>query len=563
MSRQFPTFAGNVYRRPANYKQDVGANAQLDDYTVHAYQYATSSKPGWCQPAAIIYAANEEDVKLAIQYAKDAGIALSVRTGGHHFWGISSTSGENIQVDVSGFKKYEYDEGTGTVTCGVGLQLTTIDEKFAAMGAFIPHGQCGLVCLGGHLQSGGFSVLCGRSHGWFCDHITQFRIITADLETRIVHRPLADQPDKENDDLWFAAIGASPGNFGVVTEMTIKPLWDKDYPESRTSTIYMRYSPEAHEALLQLVAEYNDNDDLPADFNVCAFVLAGYPPVLRQNIDTRMMVEHPEIYGEALEPHPAVMGVWATWCNLDGGAYTQQARDFFADLEARTKPFQTVLDTLGTQVLAALFGKVMPLETPTAPVKMSAMTRAFCFPKRVHANPYVSGTWCGQSQSLATNGFARWASDITAQVQAEDGCYADFEWVVCGGKHSRNKGNAAANPTSVAWRDLTMLCFQYVHYDNTDYLRRDWRAPKEFAEAWVPRAKAGAIGPNGVLGTEDHRWNAFPEQDNDLDRKRKHYFQSEEVYQRVLEIKRRIDPDDVFTPNLFCVGASRKYHGSL
>lgn len=559
MSLEFPKFACNVFRRPANYRQDVGAGAKLDDYTVHAYQYATSSKPGLCQPAAIIYAANEADIKLAIQYAKAAGVAIAVRSGGHHFWGFSSTSGENIQVDLSGFTKYQFDSHTGTVTCGVGVELRTLDEHFKEIGAFVPHGQCGQVCVGGHLQSGGFSVLCGRSFGWFCDYITQFRIITADLETRIVRRPVADQPDPENDELWFAAIGGSPGNFGVITELTIQPLWDKDHPESRTSTIYMQYTPESLEALLEIVAAYNDKDDLPADFNLCAFILAGYAPVLRPNIDTKMMRTHPEIYGKGIEPHPAVIGIWATWCNLDGGAYTQEAKDFFATLEARTRPLKSRLDRAAVKLLGPLVGKVMPVRSPEDACPMSTLTASYCFPKRVHANPYVSGTWCGQSQQLSTNGFARWARNATAEVQKQDGCYADFEWVVCGGRHSRNRRNAESNPTAVAWRDLTILCFQYVHYDNTNYLGQSWTEPRDFSLAWVARTKAGAVGPKGVLGAEDHRWNAFPNQDNNLDQVRALYFQSEAVYQRVLAVKRKVDPSDVFTANPFCVGASRKF----
>jgi hypothetical protein len=559
MSNEFPKFAGEVYKRPAHYEQKVGADAQLDDYTVHAYQYATSSRPGECQPAAIVYAANESDVRLAIQYAKDAGIAIAVRTGGHHFWGYSSTSGENLQLDMSNFDHYRFDSESGTATCGVAMKLRELDKHFCAMGAFVPHGQCALVCLGGHLQSGGFSVFCGRSFGWFCDHVTQFRIITADLETRVVHRPVADAPDKANDDLWFAAIGGSPGNFGVVTELTIKPLWDRDYPETRSVTHYMHYSPEAQEALLEIVADYNDRDDLPAEFNLMTFILGGYQPVLRPNIDTKMMHAHPEIYGKGLEPHPALIGIWATWCNLDGGPYSQEAKDFFADLEARTARVKSLFDHAALRVIGPLVNKVFPILSPEDPIPMSTLMAGYCFPKRVHANPYVSGTWCGQSQQLKTNGFARWAADLTAQVQRQNGCYADFEWVVCGGKHSRNKLNAATNPTAIAWRDLTLLCFQYVHYDNTSYLRQNWSEPKEFSLAWVERARAGAVGPNGIVAVDDRRWKAFPEQDTDLDKERAYYFQSEEVYQRVLSIKRELDPNDVFTPNLFCVGASRKY----
>jgi hypothetical protein len=71
-----PKFDGKVYERSINFKADATDSAVLDDYAVHAYQYATSTKPHLCQPAAIIYAVNEGDVKRAIQYASDAGIAI-------------------------------------------------------------------------------------------------------------------------------------------------------------------------------------------------------------------------------------------------------------------------------------------------------------------------------------------------------------------------------------------------------------------------------------------------------------------------------------------------------
>ena len=554
----FPRFAGHVYKRPPRYRQDVGAQVELDDYTAHAYQYATSSKPGQMQPAAVVYCANEADIKLAIQYAHEAGVALALRTGGHHFWGFSSTAGQNIQLDLSGFTEFSYDEAERTITCGVGLKLKELDARLGALGGFVPHGQCGAVRLGGHLQSGGFSVLCGRSFGWFSDHVVSFRIITADLQTRVVRRPDPARPDAGNDALWFAAIGGSPGNFGVVTQLTLRPLWDVDYPESRTMTVYMHYTPEAHEALLQIVAQYNDDDELPADFNVCTFILGAYPLALRPNIDTRMMKEHPELYGEGLEPHSTIIGIWATWCNLQGGEYTAEARAFFAELEAKTAPLLSKRDRLAAKLLAPIVGKVVPVRTPDEPASMSVLTDAYCFPKRVHANPYVSATWCGQSQRTASNGFARWAREMTAEVEAQPGCYADFEWVVCGGRHSRNRPQPGAAPTAIAWRDLTMLSFQYVHFDNTDLRGRDWAEPRAFAEAWVDRAKVGALGPDGVLGPDDRRWNAFPEQDEDLDQQRAHYFDSEEVYQRVLAVKREVDPTDIFTANGFCVGASRK-----
>src|SRR6185369_6721164 len=86
---QFPKFHGKVTKRG-----DV-------DYEAQSYQYASSSylKEGIIQPAAIINAANDDDVIKAIKYAKDNNIAVAVRTGGHQYSGASSTNGKNIQLD--------------------------------------------------------------------------------------------------------------------------------------------------------------------------------------------------------------------------------------------------------------------------------------------------------------------------------------------------------------------------------------------------------------------------------------------------------------------------------
>ena len=69
-------------------------------YTEASYQYATSSYlydgPLSMQPAAIIYAKNENDVKLVLKYAKAEGVAVAVRTGGHQYSGASSTTGTSF-----------------------------------------------------------------------------------------------------------------------------------------------------------------------------------------------------------------------------------------------------------------------------------------------------------------------------------------------------------------------------------------------------------------------------------------------------------------------------------
>jgi hypothetical protein len=88
--------------RPADFVNEVGmkASAKGDSYAAAAYQYATTSRPDLCQPAAIIKPAdgNIEDVKRAVMAAAEGGVALATRSSGHHFGGYSSTNGNNIQV---------------------------------------------------------------------------------------------------------------------------------------------------------------------------------------------------------------------------------------------------------------------------------------------------------------------------------------------------------------------------------------------------------------------------------------------------------------------------------
>jgi hypothetical protein len=91
-----PNFQGTTFKRgDANYQ-------------IHAYQYGTStydpSVTGDMAPDAIIYlqpGTADSDIQLAITYAIQADVAIAVRTGGHQYSGASSTSGRNIQLDLS------------------------------------------------------------------------------------------------------------------------------------------------------------------------------------------------------------------------------------------------------------------------------------------------------------------------------------------------------------------------------------------------------------------------------------------------------------------------------
>jgi FAD/FMN-containing dehydrogenase len=177
-------------------------------------QYATTSREkdyGYMDPGAIIYPKGDADILKAIAYAQEHKLAIAIRTGGHQYSGASSTSGKNIQIDLSKtYREYEFDKETSIVTTGVSRMLGSLNPKLQKEGVFVPHGQCAHVHVGGHSHTGGYGVP-GRAFGLFGDHIIAIRTITADGRIRWINR---DTKDPEEADLFYATLGGSPGNFG-------------------------------------------------------------------------------------------------------------------------------------------------------------------------------------------------------------------------------------------------------------------------------------------------------------------------------------------------------------
>src|SRR5690606_36648880 len=100
-------------------------------------------------------------------YAAANNIAIAVRTGGHAYTGTSSTTSNNIQLDLSeAYNDWDYDAKTGLLRVGISHSLQELNTKLREKGLFMPTGQCYDVHVGGHAQTGGYGQL-SRSFGLF------------------------------------------------------------------------------------------------------------------------------------------------------------------------------------------------------------------------------------------------------------------------------------------------------------------------------------------------------------------------------------------------------------
>jgi hypothetical protein len=159
------------------------------------------------QPRAIVRVRSDADVQAVVNLARETGVELAVRSGGHSVKGDSTTDG-GIVLDLHDMVDLDIDLATRTAWAETGLTAVALCEAAAEHGLALGFGDTGSVGIGGITLGGGVGYLV-RKLGLTIDSVLAADIVTAD---GALHRIDADH---EPDLFW--AIRGGGGNFGVVT----------------------------------------------------------------------------------------------------------------------------------------------------------------------------------------------------------------------------------------------------------------------------------------------------------------------------------------------------------
>jgi FAD/FMN-containing dehydrogenase len=167
-------------------------------------------------PDMIVTAQSESEVVAAVRLARARGMRIGVRSGGHSWPGNHVRDG-GMLLDISGLAEISLDPQRMTATVGPGARANELLGMLFERGLFFPAGHCKGVGVGGYLLQGGFGWN-GRVHGPACQSVRAVDVVTAAGE-------LVRADAEQNPDLLWAARGAGPGFFGVVTrfELDVHP----------------------------------------------------------------------------------------------------------------------------------------------------------------------------------------------------------------------------------------------------------------------------------------------------------------------------------------------------
>jgi FAD/FMN-containing dehydrogenase len=164
------------------------------------------------RPALIIRPVDASDVARVVALARETGMELAIRSGGHSLLGFSTTDG-GIALDLSQMKGMEIDPEARTAWAEAGLTAGEYTLAAAEYGLATGFGDTASVGLGGLTTGGGIGYLV-RAHGLTIDNLLAARVVTADGQIRYV------DSDTHPDLFW--AIRGGGGNFGVVTHFKFR-----------------------------------------------------------------------------------------------------------------------------------------------------------------------------------------------------------------------------------------------------------------------------------------------------------------------------------------------------
>ena len=164
------------------------------------------------RPALIARCTGVADVTAAVRFAREQGLLVALRSGGHSYPGLSVCDAGMV-IDLGQMKGIRVDPQARTARAQAGVLLGELDREAQTFGLAVPAGIVSHTGLAGLTLGGGIGWL-ERKYGLTIDQLQSVDLVTADGE-------FVKASETENADLFWGVRGGG-GNFGIVTEFEFR-----------------------------------------------------------------------------------------------------------------------------------------------------------------------------------------------------------------------------------------------------------------------------------------------------------------------------------------------------
>lgn len=230
------------------------------------------------RPAVIAQCKDVSDVAAALACARQQGLEISIRGGGHSVSGKALVD-DGLVIDLREMNAVTVNPERGVATVGGGATMSHLDRGTQPFGLMTTGGRVSTTGVGGFTLGGGGGWL-DRKFGLACDNLVSAELVTANGSVLQVD-------ENQHSDLFWALHGGG-GNFGVVTSLTLRL-----YPLASVTAGILLWSPDDGERVVRAYRDFMET--APDEVGGGVIYITGpdedfVPPHLKGKLTLAMIV---------------------------------------------------------------------------------------------------------------------------------------------------------------------------------------------------------------------------------------------------------------------------------